>query len=413
MVGCNPNGRIRRVMWWCLWAGLGLADFSTAAEGPVGAPVTIVSGAIQPHLAIGADGAVYVVMIHQGNIAVSVSRDEGTSFGSPVVAIDVKGRARGGAHRGPRIGVDMRHRLTVTAPVTFDEAETRRRYPTAELYVTQSVDGGRTWTAPLQVNEVSKQAPEALHWMVVAPGGETHIAWLDMRARQEHGQDIYYSRLIDGKLTANQRVASTVCECCAPGLAVDPLGNPLLAYREGGSKPSREIFTRRSTDGGRHFTDAIQVNRTNTREETCPMSAPAVAVSVDGKRTAIAWKDIRTGEPNVYWSVSEQAPFGEERLVHESTEGIQNHPSLTFDKAGRVWVAWDDRRDKLQQVWVRASAPAGGMEKGIAISDASESPAGYPVIAAGERFVAIVYESKPQDEKLIQFRRMAGAQTTE
>ena len=67
-------------------------------------PVTIVSDAIQPSMVIGGDG-IYVVFIHKGNIAVSVSRDEGESFSRPIIAIDVKGRARGGAHRGPQIGI--------------------------------------------------------------------------------------------------------------------------------------------------------------------------------------------------------------------------------------------------------------------------------------------------------------------
>ena len=212
------------------------------------------------------DGGIYVVFIHKGNIAVNVSHDDGKSFSPPVIAIDVQGGARGGAHRGPRIGVDAQKRLTVTAPVTFDDAEYKRRYPTADLFFVRSTDGGKTWTQPVQVNEVSKQAPEALHWMAVAPSGEAHVAWLDMRGRKQPGQDIYYAMLADGKVGQNVKVASTVCECCAPGMTVDADGNPFLAFREGGDKPSREIFARRSSDGGRSFAESVQINRTETLE---------------------------------------------------------------------------------------------------------------------------------------------------
>ena len=229
------------------------------------APVTLASDAIQPHMAIG-EGGIYVVFIHQGNIALSVSSDHGQTFSPPVIAIDVQGRARGGAHRGPRIGVDAKKRLTVTAPVTFDDSEYKRRYPTADLFFVRSKDGGRTWSPPVQVNEVSKKAPEALHWMTVAPSGEAHVAWLDLRSRKQSGQDIYYARLADGKVGRNVKVAGTVCECCAPGLAVDANGNPFLAFREGGPRPSREIFARRSADGGRSFAESVQVNHAKTRE---------------------------------------------------------------------------------------------------------------------------------------------------
>jgi hypothetical protein len=227
--------------------------------------VILVSDAPQPHLAIGQSG-IYVTCIYKGNIVVSVSRDNGNSFGTPVVAIDVGGRARGGRHRGPRIGVDARGRLTVTAPVTFDPAEFNKRYPTRDLFFVQSADSGKTWTKPVRVNDVAKQAPEALHWMSVAPSGEANVAWLDMRSR-ERGQDIYFAQIKNGKVSENTQVATTVCECCAPGLAVDSRGKSLLAFREGGDAPSREIFALYSSGVDKPLTDRFRVNTTETKED--------------------------------------------------------------------------------------------------------------------------------------------------
>jgi hypothetical protein len=244
---------------WLLLAG-------PAARGA--APGVLVSAdAIQPHIAIDGDGVVYVVFLHQGNVAVAVSTDQGQSFRAPVVALDVQGRARGGRQRGPRIGVDAKKNLTVTCPVTFDDTEYQKKYPTAELYLVTSADGGQTWSKPAQINEVAKKAPEALHWLAVAPNGEAHVAWLDLRSRAGPGQDLYYAKVANGKVGPNVQIAATVCECCAPGLAVDADGNPFVAWREGGAKPSREIFARRSTDRGASFGKPVQVNRVPTKED--------------------------------------------------------------------------------------------------------------------------------------------------
>jgi hypothetical protein len=218
-------------------------------------------------MVIAGDGTIYVTFIHRGNICVAVSRDGGASFSKPAVAIDVKGRAKGGAQRGPRIGVDAKGHVKVTAPVTFDEAEYQKRYPTAELYLVTSADGGKTWTKPLQVNEVAKKAPEALHWMAVAPSGDVHVAWLDLRDRDGRGQDIFCAKVSGSRVGKNIKVASTVCECCAPGLAVDPNGNPFIAYREGGTKSSREIFAIRFTDNGGSFGSPVQLNRRPSMED--------------------------------------------------------------------------------------------------------------------------------------------------
>ena len=246
---------------------LGDSKVSTnTIDTPPMASRQIAANAIQPHMTIDGGSGIYVAFIHQGNISVSTSHDQGATFGEPVIAIDVGGRARGGAHRGPRIGVDDSGTLTVTAPVTFDDAEYEKRYPTADLFLVRSRDGGKSWSEPQQVNEVAKQAPESLHWMTVAATGEAHIAWLDRRDRKQSGQDIYFATVADGKVGANVRIASTVCECCAPGLAVDGLGNPFVAYREGGSKPSREIFGLWSSNRGRSFAEAFQINEQNTLE---------------------------------------------------------------------------------------------------------------------------------------------------
>lgn len=233
----------------------------------VTAPVEVARDAIQPQLAIDDDGTLYVAMLHQGNIAVAVSNDAGRQFGKPVVAIDVGGRMKGGRQRGPRIGVDGQKRLVVTAPAVFDESEFQRRYPTADLYAVSSSDGGRTWSKPLRVNELTKKAPESLHWLAVTRSGEAHVAWLDLRGRQGRGQDVYFAKLLDGRVSKNLPIAATVCECCAPGLAVDPAGNPLVAFREGGEKPSREIFAIHSKDGGDSFSQPLQLNRRPSLED--------------------------------------------------------------------------------------------------------------------------------------------------
>jgi hypothetical protein len=204
--------------------------------------VAVASDAIQPHLAIDADGTIHAVFIRGGNIEISRSHDQGKTFSAPVTAIDAKGKARGGMQRGPRVAVDARKTVYVTAPLTFDESEFQKRYPTADLYLAVSTDGGKTFSKPVMVNDAPKKAPESLHWLAAA-GDVAYVAWLDLRAR-EKGQDLFVAKVTEKgrKISRNTPAASTLCECCAPGLTVDPKGNPVLAYRDGAGKSNRPIF---------------------------------------------------------------------------------------------------------------------------------------------------------------------------
>ena len=138
------------------------------------------------------------------------------------------------------------------------------KYPIAELWVARSTDGGRTFSAPVRVNEKPKTAPESLHGMAGAGSGEAHVAWLDIRHRQK-GHDLYYSKVTDGKPGKNLKIGTTLCECCAPGISLDGAGNPVVVWRDGATRDNRPIWISRSSDGGKSFSPPQKLNQVETR----------------------------------------------------------------------------------------------------------------------------------------------------
>ena len=139
------------------------------------------------------------------------------------------------------------------------------------------------------------------------------------------------------------------------------------------------------------------------------MSAPAVAVSPDGKKFAAAWKDVRTGRnaPHVYWSISDSPNFTKDSAIDFESRAKQDHPTITIDSAGAVWAVWEDTRSGRQRIWVRSSAAA---DTGQAVSDAHEGEASFPVVAANAGLVAVVYETGSHDKKSVKFRLLDSGQ---
>jgi hypothetical protein len=240
----------------------------------------------------------------------------------------------------------------------------------------------------VRINEVEKRAPEGLHAMRVAPNGTAHVAWLDRRGR-ERGQDLWYARVAGGVVSRNVRIAEDVCECCAPGLALDGAGNPLLAWREGGAKKSREVDATRSTDGGVTFEKAVRVNRDPTKELSCPMSAPALAVSADGAHVALAWKDVREGTPRVWWVLGAALHLDDESAIAPGSL-VRNHPSLAAVDGGPFWAAWEEERGGLSLVCARASRDGAVVD----VADGKDAAAAFPVVAAGGGLVVVAWEEK-------------------
>jgi hypothetical protein len=233
-------------------------------EPKVSPPTLVAKEAAQPHLVADKEGAFYCAFLRNGNIEVSTSSDDGKTWSAPVVALDAKGKARGGMQRGPRIGVDDRKNVFVTAPVCFDPDQQREVYPKADLWLALSTNGGKTFEPPVQINEKAGTAPESLHAMSVAPSGEVHVAWLDMRDRKE-GQDLYYAKVAGGKPGKNLKLAATLCPCCAPGIAIDGAGNPAVAWRDGGPMESRPVWIAASKDGGKSFRAPARVHQGETK----------------------------------------------------------------------------------------------------------------------------------------------------
>ncbi len=362
------------------------------------APTVLAPGANQPHLAASDDGSFYATFIRDGNIEFSCSTDKGKTWSAPIVAIDARGKGGGGMQRGPRIAVDAKKTIYITAPVCYDEAElAQKKYPTRDLYLTVSTDGGKTFSKPQQLNDAPKKAPEALHWMAASPNGDVYVAWLDLRNRDK-GQDLATVKISDQgrKIGRNVVVSGPLCECCAPGLAVDAKGTPYVLYREGG-KTNRSIFL------GVGFTKLTKVNTGDTKIDACPMDAPQVAVSRDGTKVATAWMDFRTGTASrhVQWTIGSGGKFGPEVSTSDAEKGGQGHPSLVFDAENVAWCAWEDSRRGLNAQAIYAADSKS--KKNIPVSAENEGKCAYPTLANAGGVLGVVYESGPN----IAFRTIA------
>ena len=137
------------------------------------------------------------------------------------------------------------------------------------------------------------------------------------------------------------------------------------------------------------------------------MSAPAVAVFADGKKFAAAWKDKRTGEPNVFWAASTDASFSQDDLLNGEMKGEQNHPSIAMDSSGTIWAAWEDNRSGHQQIWARSSSTTDSERP---VSERSDGKASFPVVACNAGLIAVAYEAKKERKDAVVFRLLDGSQ---
>ena len=375
------------------FAALALAPLAALLAAPPQDPppppaaVTVAENAAFPHLALDPDGGVYVAFFRNGNVELAVSTDRGRTFAPPVTALDAGKKAAGLAQRGPRVAVDRQKKIFVTAPLPLDP----KAPGVNDLYWAASSDRGQTFSKPQRFNEAPGAAAESLHATAAGPSGELHVAWLEAGKK---GQDLCYAKLNDPAAKNGPRplrLAIGVCEKCAPAIAVDAKGSPVLLYREGGpEKKSRQVqFLPSAAPSAK----PVQVNAVDTHLVHCPQDAPSLAVSADGKTVAAAWMDTRDldTDANVYLAFARDGKFARESRVNDDARYYQGHPSVALDAEGVAWVAWEDGRHGTQRIYAANSRT----ETNLSVTGPKDPKGGAPSIAAQGSFVGLAFELGP------------------
>ncbi len=252
------------------------------------APGMTFADAKEPHVAVGADGRVYVAFGMGNSIYCAASPDGGKTYDVPVLVARVDNLALG-MRRGPRVAV------TKNAVVISAIAGVQGAGKDGDLMAWTSPDKGKTWGGSVRVNDTPDAAREGLHAMTATDDGTVACAWLDLRGK---GTQLYASLSRDGGVTWGKNVRvytspdGTICECCHPSLAFDGKGNLHALWRNalGGA---RDMYVAESRDGGKSFGAAQKLGRGTWMLNACPMDGGMLSVSPTGTVTTF-WR--RDGE---------------------------------------------------------------------------------------------------------------------
>jgi hypothetical protein len=280
----------------------------------------------QPQLAT--DGQAVALAYGSGNtIYFARSDDGGKTFSTPAV-VSRDGVISLGARRGPRIA------FASGAIVVSAIVGEKGRGADGDLLSWRSTDGGKTWSAPVKVNDVSGSAREGLHAMS-GDGKALFATWLDLRSK---GTRLYGSSSSDGGATWSKNVlvyespSGSICECCHPSV-VAGAGRIAVMFRNQ-AEGARDMYVTTSTDGGRTFSAAKKLGTGTWMLNACPMDGGGLLLHPKG--VMAAWRRDKT----VFLSVGDGA---------ETQIGAGKDPVIAPLPRGPV-VAWTSPEGLVAQV---------------------------------------------------------------
>jgi Neuraminidase (sialidase) len=166
-----------------------------------------------------------------------------------------------------------------------------------EIFFSKSTDGGVTWSAPVNVsnNDGGSYGPA-----IVADAGTIHVAWWD---NTPGNAEIFYSNSTDGGATwsAPVNVSNNSVGSVGPTIAVDS-GTIHLAW--GDDTPGNpEIFYSNSTDGGTTWSAAVNVSN-NIGASYVPL------IAVYAGNVYLAWYDDTPGNSEIFYAGPEVSIVG-------------------------------------------------------------------------------------------------------
>jgi Tol biopolymer transport system component len=197
-----------------------------------------------------------------------------------------------------------------------------------EIYFKRSTDGGTTWSAN---RRLTNNAGESRRPQISVNGSNIYMVW---REETTGNREIYFKRSTDGGITwsANRRLTNNAGESQDPQISVN--GSNIYVVWDDDSTGYREIYFKRSTDGG--ITWSANMRLTNNTNSWSPV------IAVDGPNIYVVWGNDTPGNGEIYFkrSADRGATWTANRRLTNNTGGSWD-PFIAVD-GSNIYVVWMD-----------------------------------------------------------------------
>ncbi len=255
--------------------------------------------------------------------------------------------------------------------------------------ISQSRDGGRSWSAPVAPHRDSSQTEHGFVTMW-REGTRVGAVWLDGRKYSKEGhapenEMMLMATTIDvaGQPGAEMHLDERTCDCCQTAAAMTARG-PIVAYRDRSPAEIRDIYVVRRVGG--KWTAPAAVHNDGWHIAACPVNGPAIAAS--GSQIALAWFTAANDTPRVNVAFSTDAGATFDRPIRVDGGKPAGRVDVLRLRDGSALVSWIERTGgdtaavRLRRININGQATA---PVTVATSSAARA-SGFPRMAlSGEK----------------------------
>jgi hypothetical protein len=376
-------------------ARLELTHPAAGHEVHVSAPALAVDGAGRPIVAWTAGG-------HDGNTVFVARLGEG---GGPV-RVNPAGMSADSLHQAPGLAVGRGGIMYVTWSGSKPKPE--GVLFASDLYLSRSLDGGRTFEPPLRVND-ERPIAHSFEDVAASADGTVLVGWIDSRDGATQTAT-YLARIAEGgsRLDRVNRLDSgETCVCCRVSVVAGPGERAAVLWRKVFPGDVRDMVLARSADGGRTWDTATLVHADRWKIAACPHRGGQLAADARGRLYAVWYTEGTSGRPDVLFALAPDGRrFGLPRRVNTATGSVPDHARLAVEPGGRGVIVWEDSTAVRRRVLLRSIEAGGTLGPVRTLSEAIKAWAPAVSVAPGGFVVAWHEEQFPTTKTVL--RHVAG-----
>lgn len=349
-----------------------------------------------------AEGRLWRASLRENQVRVSHSNDNGKTFSAPVAANAVPENIAGDGENRPKI-------LVRNDIVFVSWTQALDKPMTGHIRFSRSLDGGKTFSPPLTVNDDPEIISHRFEAMGVNERGQVYLAWLDKRdlsAAQKNkepynGAAVYYALSDDNgaSFRPNVKLADHSCECCRVALTMEPGGTPVVFWRHIFGNNTRDFALAR-LDG-----QAATVRATHDEWEVsgCPHHGGALSIGTDGVYHMVWFNNGPERHGLFYGATADKGltfsaphPFGNE-------DAQAGHPDV-LSLGWKVFVVWKEFDGKESSVQEIHSTDGGRFWSGARRLAASAGASDHPFLIGHHNKVFLSWQTEKGGLQLVEIK---------
>ncbi len=233
---------------------------------------------------------------------------------------------------------------------------------TSLLLLSRSLDGGKSFLDPIQVNDDDVVTGHSFDNLTVSPNGSIHMVWLDAReGKKDPSTYSSFSQDQGQTLSPNLKIDDMACVCCRTHATVAQDGTVYLAWRKIYPGGIRETVVASSTNNGATFSAPVIVGNDRWAFEGCPHRPATMGTDQQGRLFVTWYTEGPDDIPGVYIAYSDDRgkTFTPRRQLNLSKGTFPDHPQLAVDRDGRLLVIWEEQSPVRREVVISYSLDRG------------------------------------------------------